>query len=328
MTVARRLWVFCLGLSGFVPAGCAIHVGSTDPVGDPGDGIRVPKETKFASMVQAPGETVSLAGPMPVVAVTADVAPPGTVAPPAPTIDIIPNVSPADGPTPSDGIWPLRSTPVTADPFLQGARAAWEGRPDRVADALRTFDKPTQDALRPLLVAGANLALGQSAADPKDLSQIAAQMRTALAAVERRAELRIENARFIRELHGFRWYDALPKEYTFRPKEYAYLYFEVSPLAVDPLPGGGIGTHVSYTLRLLDSAGKPVPLVDHKGLRSTVLVFEEKVPRDRGPMSEKHLSIGFAGPELPGRYLVELETRDQHTGRVAKETLEYRVGGR
>jgi hypothetical protein len=337
MTAGRRILLGLTAAAGFSPTGCALHFGQSDPSADPGDGIRVPKESKFASMVKAPGETVSLAGPGPTSVVATTVTPPspatpGTVVPPGPAIksDAIPSGPSAvgdGGPVPYAD-WPPKPESLSTDPYLTAARAAWEGRPDRVADALRSLDPPTRDAVRPLLLAGAGLALGQSASDPRDLAVAVNQIRAALAAVERRAELRVENARFVEFAYGYRWYDPLKDGHVLRPGEYVFVYAEVTPLAVDALPGGGVGTHVAYTLRITDAAGKPVLVVDGKGKPNPVIVFVEKTDQSRGPVREKHVSIGFAGPHAPGRYTAELEARDQHTGRVAKAALEFRVGGK
>jgi hypothetical protein len=336
MPAARRILLGLVAAAGFAPVGCALHFGQSDPSTDPGDGIRVPKESKFASLVKAPGETVSLVGPGPTSVVATTVAPPpdppGTVVPPSPrfTPDAVPSgpTTTADSGTNPYEVWPTKVVPLATDPFLSAARAAWDGRPDRVADALRPLDKPTQDAVRPLLLAGAGLALGQTAADPRDLAIAVNQIRAALAAVERRAELKVENARFVSFAYGYRWFDALPEGHVLRPGEYVFFYAEVTPLAVDPLPGGGVGTHVAYTLKVTDSRGQPVQLVNGKGKLDTVITFTEITDRSRGPLQEKHVSIGFAGPHAPGRYTAELEARDQPTGRVAKATLEFRVGGK
>src|SRR5262245_4698939 len=245
MSDVRRLVWGLIAAAGLAPAGCGtLRFGQADPASDPGDGIRVPKPTKFASLVKAPGETVSLTGSGPT-AVVATTAPPpvaGTVTPPTPKInaDAIPSgptaVAPNGGANP-DAVFSSTPVPVVTDPFLAAARAAWDGRPDKVADALRPLDPPTQEALHPLLLAGAGLALGQAATDPRDLRVAAERIRTALAAVERRDELRVENARFVDTVKGYRWYDPLPDGHIFRAGEYLRLYAEITPLAVDPLPG-------------------------------------------------------------------------------------------
>jgi hypothetical protein len=213
------------------------------------------------------------------------------------------------------------------EPFLVAARAAWDGRPDRVADALRPLDKPTQDALRPLLLAGAALAMGQSASTPQDFSFSAAQLHAALAVVERRAELRIENARFVAEVRGFRRFDPLPDGFVFQPGQSLRIYAEITPLVADRLHGGGTGISLSYVMRVKDERGKAFMLIDKKGQETPVLVVTEETDASRGPMAEKHFVWEFTGPRVPGLYSAEIEIRDLHTGRVAKKRLVFRVGG-
>jgi hypothetical protein len=325
MASPSRLTALLLLLVGLGPAGCAWHFNLIDPAPDPGDGIRVPRESEFASMVRSPGETVSLTGNP--VTVVGGVSPPpatGPVDPPAKAVET-PSVDPSK-PT-GDDFWPPRPI-APGDPFLVAAKAAWDGRPDRVADALRPLDKAAQEAVRPLLLAAAGLALSDSAATPRDLAAFDAQIGAARAALQRRMELRVENARFVKSIEGYRWYEPLPENYTFRASEFMVLYAEVTPLAVDALKGGGTGIDVSYTVRVSDSKGQPVYLVDKSRQRQPVLVMGEKVDRSQGNLIEKHIAIGFGGPQLPGTYRMELEVRDVHTGRVAKQSLEFRVGGR
>jgi hypothetical protein len=212
--------------------------------------------------------------------------------------------------------------PPDDPPLVRALRCFHDRRPAEAVASLEHYDRGNQELLLsmlPVMVRLTEVGLGQM--DPAEVAALAAQLEGSLGPLRKRAPLVIERMCFCQFIKNFGDYEPWPAEHVFCPGNKVEVYVQFRQLATEAL-GGGHAPRLRSKLRILTPDGREAaPGLD---------ISEQDHGRpSRSPRQDLYYACWFRIPKdlPPGTYTFLLDVTDVATGRVARKSLELRVGG-
>jgi hypothetical protein len=219
----------------------------------------------------------------------------------------------------------VSQTAKAEEPALLAAlRCFLNQQPQQAIAWLRRYDEPNQELLMRLLPVTVRLTTEQSL-KPMDVEKGTAIVEefNDLLGVPTQGGLVIDKVCLCEDIKTFGNYKPFPEEHLFQPHDLVWIYVEVrnfSSVRGEPKPG-----EVFYETRLNTSAR----IKNFARSREWVLSFLRRYGPDRSRTRRHDYwdSLSFYMPDLlPGRYTLEIEVEDGHTGRKTTRTVDFQVG--
>lgn len=210
-------------------------------------------------------------------------------------------------------------TPPPESPLVRALQCYLDKRPAEAVAHLAELDQANQElllSLLPVLVRLTEISLLRL--EPIEAAALAAQLEAALIPLRRRAPLTIDAMCCCRRIDKFGVYDPLPADYAYRPGDLVYVYVQLGNLTDAPSDG-------SYRVRLRSS----VRICNKEGQEVSSRDFQEADhgQPSRSPRHDFFYNYWFTLPKLPpGLYTLTVEVTDLPTARVARKSIELRVG--
>jgi hypothetical protein len=216
-----------------------------------------------------------------------------------------------------------RGRDANADaPLVRILRAYLDHRPDDAEEAIRCYDRPSQELLLYVMPIFVSLAEGSVAkAEPQELAVLVEQLRNAMDLLQPRAALLIDKLCYCSKVYKFGHYDPLGENHAFRPGDEVNLYVQMRNVSCEPAadPGGA-----GYTLRTRDRVE-----VRDSANRLAWQFARDKIDPSSSPRHDYHQLVHFYLPAemAPGTYTLTLQVTDIPTGRAATLSVDLRVSG-
>jgi hypothetical protein len=214
--------------------------------------------------------------------------------------------------------------PAPDPPLVWAMRCFMDKRPVEAMEALKRYDKTSQDLLLCMLPLAARLSEGGlQKATPRDMSNIVSELNRVADTLAPRAELVIDKMCFCRFLDSdkfgmFGVYEPLEEDHPFHAGERKRLYIELRNFTNERVSNG-------YQIRLKSH----MEIRDYAGSIAWELGFPELRPDiTKSPRHDFCDQFGFVVPPNkvpPGRYTLWLRVTDLPTGRTAARSLDFLV---
>jgi hypothetical protein len=219
----------------------------------------------------------------------------------------------------------VSKAPKAEEPALLTAlRCFLNQRPQDAIAWLRRYDEANQELLLRLLPVAVRLTTEQNL-KPVDVEKGTAIVEefNELLGVPPQGNLLIDKVCLCEDIKTFGNYKPFPDEHLFQPRDLVWIYVEVRNFTCvrsEPKPG-----EVLYETRLNTSAR----IKNFARTREWDLSFHRRYGPDqsRARRHDYWDSLSFNMPDLPpGRYTLEIEVEDGHTGRKTNRTVDFQVG--
>src|SRR5438132_6997158 len=214
--------------------------------------------------------------------------------------------------------------PVPDPPLVWAMRCFLDKRPVEAMEALKRYDKTSQDLLLCMLPLAARLGEGGlQKATPREMSNTVSELNRVADTLAPRAELVIDKMCFCRFLNSdkfgmFGVYEPLEEDHPFYAGERKRLYIELRNFTNERVSNG-------YQIRLKSH----MEIRDYRGVIAWELGFPELCPDStKSPRHDFCDQFGFVVPPNkvpPGRYTLWLRVTDVPTGRTAARSLDFLV---
>jgi hypothetical protein len=218
-----------------------------------------------------------------------------------------------------------KSSPAPDPPLVWAMRCFLDKRPVEAMEALKRYDKTSQDLLLCMLPLAARLGEGSlQRATPREMSNTVSELNRVADTLAPRAELVIDKMCFCRFLKDsdkfgmFGVYEPLEEDHPFYPGERKRLYIELRNFTNERVSNG-------YQIRLKSH----MQIRDYRGAIAWELGFPElRADITKSPRHDFCDQFGFVvqpNKVPPGRYTLWLRVTDVPTGRTAARSLDFLV---
>jgi hypothetical protein len=214
--------------------------------------------------------------------------------------------------------------PAEEPALLAAMRCFLNQQPQEAIAWLRRYDEANQELLLRLLPVVVRLTTEQNL-KPVDVEKGTAIVEefNELLEVPPQVNLIIDKVALCQDIKTFGNYKPFPDEYQFQPRDLVWIYVEVRNFA--SVRSEAKSGEVYYETRLNTSA----KIKNFARTGEWDLSFHRRYGPDQSRTRRHDYwdSLSFYMPNLPpGRYTLEIEVEDGHTGRKTNRTADFQVG--